>query len=63
MSFYQRQHILAENTVLSDYGISCLINEMVRQDSIRLTKQAANLNGTVFWKRNIFLIYWWLSLF
>jgi len=48
MSFYQRQDILAENTVLSDYSSSCLISIMNRQDSIRLSKQAANLNGTVF---------------
>lgn len=47
MSFHQRQDILAENTVLSDYSTS-LINVIGGQDNIRLSKQAVTLNRTVF---------------
>lgn len=47
MSFYKRQDILAENAVLSDYSTS-LINVICRQDSIRISKQAATLNKAVF---------------
>lgn len=46
MPFYKRQGILAENAVLADYSTS-LINVICRQDSIRISKQAATLNKTV----------------
>lgn len=62
LSFYQRQDILAENAVLSDYSTSCLINVIGRPESIKLRKQAATLNKTVFWKWNILLVCWWFFL-